>query len=162
MVSLAVLALGALVLFSGGFFSKRRFGLMGLALAAGSVLAGLWSDTVAMMVELVGIVPNGAASHFIAVLILTLLPSVLFFFHAGYVYKSLTGRIIGATLFTVVAFGFLADSVHEAIALDGIGAQVVAWVRSYDEIIVGAGVMAAVLDILISKAAKSIGKKSRH
>lgn len=153
MTSLAIFVGVALFLFAGSFFSKRRFGLLGLALAAGYVLSGLWQDTAELMVSMTGLVPSGVVSQFIATLVLLLLPPVMLFFH-GYSYKSVTGRVVGSTLFTALALAFLAGPMSKALVLDGIGAQVFQWISGNASLIIGIGVIAAVFDVFFSKPAR--------
>ncbi len=152
MTGLVVLVGIGLVLFAGSFFSKRRFGLLGLALAAGYVLSLLWLDTAEFMVAMTGFVPTGVVSHFIATVALLLLPPVLLFFH-GTAYKTVTGRIVGSFLFTVLALGFLAEPMSKALVLDGVSVQAFGWLKDNAELIMGVGVMAAVFDMFISKPA---------
>ena len=153
MTSLVILVAVALFLFAGSFFSKRRFGLLGLALAAGYVLSGLWQDTAELMVSMTGLVPSGVVSQFIATLILILLPPTLLLFH-GYAYKSITGRLVGSALFTVLALAFLAGPMSKALVLDGIGAQAFQRILGNASLIIGIGVMAAVFDVFFSKPAR--------
>lgn len=158
MTAVAILAAVALFLFAGSFFSKRRFGLLGLALAAGYVLSGLWHDTAEFMVVALGIFPEGVVTSFVATLALLLMPALLLFFH-GYSYKTITGRLIGSLLFTALAVSFLAEPMSKALVLEGVGLQVFGWIVSNATMGIGLGVMAAVFDVFLSKPAKLVGKK---
>ncbi len=156
MLGMAVLAGAALILFAAAFFSHRRFGLLGLGLAAGYVLSGLWLSTAEFMVSVTGIVPSGIVTNFVATAILILLPPVILMMH-GYSYSSLTGRLIGASLFTVLAVAFLAEPITKAIILDGVGLQAMSWISTNAGMIIGVGVMAAVFDVSITPNASGRG-----
>lgn len=153
MTSLIVLVGLALVFFALSFFSKRRFGLLGLGLAAGFVLSGLWLDTAEFMVSMTGAVPNGVVSNLVATVLLVLLPSLILLFH-GYAYKTVTGRIIGSALFAVLALGFLAEPLGKALVLEGPGADAFGVLASNADLIVGVGVIVAVFDVFFSKSGK--------
>ena len=161
MTSLVILIGAALILFAGSFFSKRRFGILGLALSAGYVLSGLWLDTAELMVSMSGIVQGEVVIRFVATLILLLLPAVVFFFHGGYSYKTITGRIIGSLLFTTLACAFMAKPMHAALVVDGVGAQALGWLVAQADLICGIGVMAAVFDVLLSKHTRHSLKREK-
>lgn len=158
MVSVAILVGVALFLFAGSFFSKRRFGLLGLALTAGYVLAGLWHDTAEFMISALGILPDGVVTSFAATMVLLLFPALLLFFH-GYTYKSVTGRLVGSTLFTFLAIAFLATPMAKALVLDSMALQVFGWIEANANTVIGIGVMMAVFDIFLSKPAGFSHKK---
>ena len=160
MISLAILVGVGLFLFAGSFFSKRRFGLLGLALTAGYVLSTLWIDTVEFMVAMTGLVPTGVVSYFIATIILLLLPAVLLFFH-GYAYKTVTGRIVGSFMFTALALAFLAEPISKALVLEGVGRQTFAWLTTNAPLVMGVGIMVAVGDVFLSKPAVLAGRRHR-
>lgn len=121
-----------------------------MALAAGYVLSTLWHDTAEFMVSMLGFVPSGVVSSFVASMLLILLPPVVLFFH-GQSYKNLTGRVVGSFLFTLLAMAFLVTPMTKALVLDGPSAQVFEWVTKNADLIIGVGVMAAVFDMLFSK-----------
>lgn len=156
MTGLAIFAGIGLFLFAAAFFSKRRFGLLGLGLAAGYVLSGLWLSTAEFMVSVSGVVPSGVVSNFVATAILIVLPPLVLMMH-GYSYSTLTGRLIGSSLFTVLGLAFLAEPITKAIILDGVGLQVLNWLSANSTLIIGIGVMAAVFDVFISPVGGSRG-----
>lgn len=121
-----------------------------MALAAGYVLSTLWHDTAEFMVSMLGFVPGGVVSSFVASMLLILLPPVVLFFH-GQSYKNLTGRVVGSFLFTLLAMAFLVTPMTKALVLDGPSIQVFEWVTKNADLIIGVGVMAAVFDMLFSK-----------
>lgn len=160
-MSLAIIVGTVLVLFALSLFSKRRFGLLGLGLAAGSILSSLWIDTAEFMVSASGVIPAGVMSKFVASMILLLLPALVLLFK-GYSYKTLTGRLVGSLLFTVLALAFLANPMAKALILDGPAQQIVSFFIQNGSLIIGAGLMLAVFDIFVSKSGGGVPHKSRH
>ena len=107
MVTIAVIViLGALFVLS--LFFPKRFGLLGLALAAGTLLASqtvMWLEDLFMIFKpyLGGITPPQAVA-----ILLTLLPSIVILLSKQSKYHTKKGRIIGAILYTIMAgFAFL-------------------------------------------------------
>jgi glycerol-3-phosphate acyltransferase PlsY len=89
-------------LFGLSLISGRRFGLLGLGVAAGTLLAGqtaVWLEDVFMVFKqyLGGISPAQAAA-----ILLVLAPSLVLML-AGPSYHSLKGRLLGATLYALMA-----------------------------------------------------------
>ncbi len=121
-----------------------------MALAAGYVLSGLWYGTAEFMIAMTGLVPAGVVSGFVATALLILLPPIVLLFH-GQAYKSLTGRLVGSFLFTLLAMAFLIAPMSKAFIVDGPSVQVFEWVAKNADLIIGVGVMAAVFDMLFSK-----------
>jgi hypothetical protein len=77
MIPIIILASVALALFFGAFISKRRFGLLGLALTAGATLSTIWSYNAGLVVAATGVVPDGVITQAIAQSLVVLLPAIL-------------------------------------------------------------------------------------
>ena len=162
MIPIIILAAVALALFFGAFISKRRFGLLGLALTAGATLSTIWSYNAGLVVAATGVVPDGVITQAIAQSLVVLLPAILLLFH-GYSYKGVVGRIVGALLFTVLALAFLVEPLGYALPLDGTGGLVYSTIRQYKDIIISAGVILAVIDLFFTKPAHLAEKsKKKH
>ncbi len=162
MIPIIILAAVALALFFGAFISKRRFGLLGLALTAGATLSTIWSYNAGLVVAATGVVPDGVITQAIAQSLVVLLPAILLLFH-GYSYKGVVGRIVGALLFTVLALVFLVEPLSYALPLDGTGGLVYSTIRQYKDIIISAGVILAVIDLFFTKPAHLAEKsKKKH
>lgn len=162
MIPIIVLAGVALGLFFGAFISKRRFGLLGLALTAGATLSTIWSYNAGLVVAATGVVPDGVITQAVAQSLVVLLPAILLLFH-GYSYKGIIGRLVGAVLFTVLALAFLVEPLSYALPLDGSGGVVYSTIRQYKDIIISAGVILAVIDLFFTKPAHLVEKsKKKH
>jgi hypothetical protein len=158
-VPIIVFAGLAVVLFAGAFISKRRFGLLGLALTAGATLSSIWSYNAGLVVSATGLVPEGVITQAVAQSAVVLLPAILLLFH-GYSYKNVVSRIVGSFLFTILALAFLVDPIRYALPLEGLGATVYSYLTQYKDIIISAGVILAVVDLFFTKPAH-LAEKAR-
>ena len=150
----------ALALFALSFVSRRRFGLLGLALATGSILSNLWGDNASFVVSALGF-RSSPITTAITLSAIVLLPSILLLFH-GYAYKSFVGRAIGALMFTLVALAFLVQPLGYALMLQGFGASAYSWLVQNKDLIISFGMIFAVVDLFFTKPAHLAEKKSKH
>lgn len=150
MIVVAIFAALAVGLFLGAFLSKRRFGLLGLALTAGATLSNIWSYDAGLVVSSTGLVPDGPFTNAIALSLIVLLPAIVLLFH-GYTYKENAARVIGSLLFTVLALAFLVEPIGFALPLQGVAGDVYGWLVHYKEVIISIGVVLAVVDLFFTK-----------
>lgn len=150
----------AVALFLGAFFSKRRFGLLGLALTAGATLSTIWDEYAGMLVSMLGKFPEGPVTEAVILSILVLLPAILLLFH-GYTYKALPARILGSVLFAVLAMAFLIVPIGHAVPVEGQGAEIYRALVANKDAIVSVGVTLAVVDLFFTKPAKSHSSNSK-
>lgn len=148
---LVVLAVG---LFIGAFLSKRRFGLLGLALTAGATLSTIWSYDAGLVVSATGLVPEGPLTNAITLAAIVLLPAIVLLFH-GYTYKETAARVIGSLLFTFLALAFLVEPLGFALNLEGTARDIYNWLVNNREVIISIGVVCAVIDLFFTKPAKN-------
>ncbi len=139
----------ATLLFVVAFISKRRFGLLGMALASGSVLSGLWAQYAGEITSFLGVERASSNEAMIGV-ILIILPAMITLLH-GYTYKTLLGRILGALSFAILAVAFLSEPMGYAFVNTGSAGEMVAIFDQYRHWIVGGGIIIAVFDLLFSK-----------
>jgi hypothetical protein len=159
MIVIAIYMLIACTLFTLSFIARRRFGLLGLALAAGSLLSGIWGYDAELVAGFLG-APSGPLTSAVVLSIIVLLPASALLFH-GYAYKKLIGRIIGAILFTVLALAFLIEPLGHALVPQGFGENAYLWIESNRAVIIGWGMIIAVVDIFLTKPVKPT-EKSKH
>ena len=160
MTVVSIFAIIAVALFLAAFFSKRRFGLLGLALTAGATLANIWSYDAGLLVSATGLIPDGPMTHAVSLSLVTLLPAVLLFFN-GRTYKKLLPRLFGSLLFMVLAVAFLIEPIGYVLPLEGVGAQVYQWLKDNRDLIISIGVALAVVDVLFTKSARKHDKESK-
>jgi len=158
MIPIATFGIVAVILFFAAFISKRRFGLLGLALTAGATLSTLWSYDAGLVVSSLGFIPEGELTQAVTQSAVVLLPAFLLLFH-GYTYKNLILRIFGSLAFTILAVAFLVEPIGYALPLSGDGATVYNYIKQYKDIIISVGVVLAVIDLFFSKRAKHVEKE---
>jgi hypothetical protein len=152
MIVIGVFFAIAIGLFAAAFFSKRRFGLLGLALAAGATLSTMWQQDAGYVVATLGVIDDPTIASAVSLSAVVLLPAILLLFH-GHKYKSLVGRVIGALLFTVLALAFLVEPIGFALPLTGFAATVYQTIDANKELIISIGLVIAVVDLFFTKPA---------
>lgn len=160
MVVIIVFAVLAIALFLGAFWSRRRFGLLGLALTAGATLSSIWSYDAGLVVSSTGLVPNGPLTNAVALGLIVMLPAIILLFH-GYTYKENAARVIGSFLFMVLALAFLVEPLGFALPLEGAANDIYKGLLQWKEVIISIGVVLAVVDLFFTKPAKNERDKRR-
>ena len=87
----------ALILFAAIYASKRRYGLLALALVAGSIVSASWTAYVTLSLQMQGIKLLSPPLNVVVAIVLILLPAV-FLLIAGPKYNKSMQRIIGSLL----------------------------------------------------------------
>lgn len=154
-----VYAVALVILFLLAFFTKRRFGVLGLALAAGAMLSTLWAAQLTPLVKSTGIdiaVPPLAT---VVAVSLVLLPALLLL-TSGPTYHKKSEEIIGALLFATLALALLVEPLGSGLVLQGDSKSVYEWVMEHRVWIVTFGLIAALVDLLFAKTPRH--SKSRH
>ena len=147
-----------ILLFGLAYFTKRRFGVLGLALAAGAMLSSLWAEQLTPLVKSTGIdiaVPPLAT---VVAVLLVLLPAVILLI-SGPMYHNKREQIIGALLFATLAVALLIEPLGSGLVLTGDSKQVYDWFFENRVYIVTVGLIAALVDLLF---AKSSGHRAKH
>lgn len=154
---ISVYVILAIALFGAAFFAKRRFGLLGLALASGSLLSGIWGYDAGLITSALGI-PNNQLVSALTAAIIVLLPAGVLLFH-GYTYKTIIGRFVGASLFTVLALAFLIQPLSTVLMPAGVGIEAYSWLSRSRDLVIGAGLVISVVDLFLTKP---VGSKKRR
>ena len=161
MIVLLVVGVLALLLFAGAFISRRRFGLLGLALSAGATLSTLWSYEAGLVISSTGLVPAGPMTNAIALSRVVLLPALILLFH-GYTYKDILSRILGSFLFTVLALAFLLEPLQFILPLEGQTADIYRLLNDNKGIVISVGVVLAIVDLFFTKPVKNERDRRRR
>jgi len=135
------------LLFGLAFFTKRRFGVLGLALAAGAMLSSLWADTLTPIIEDAGVSVEVPPLITLVSVSLVLLPAILLLF-SGPSYRDLPLRLVGASAFAALALALLIEPLGSALVLTGDSLKVYEFFVDNRVYIVTAGLVLALLDIL--------------
>lgn len=160
MITIAILIGILVLLFAGAFISKRRFGLLGLALTAGATISTIWADTAGLMVSATGLIPHGPITEAVTLSLVVLLPAILLLFH-GYKYKNVIARVIGSFCFAVLALVFLIEPLSHVLVLEGTSAEIYRQILYYKDVVISVGVILAVVDIFLTKPVHAAEKAAR-
>jgi hypothetical protein len=148
------------LLFALAYFTKRRFGVLGLALAAGSMLSGLWAEKLTPIVANAGLVVENPPLITVVSVALVLLPAIFLLF-SGPSYHQMPMRLISAVLFAALAFALLIEPLGSALVLQDQGKEVYDFMSDNRVYIVTAGLILAVLDLLATHTGR-IRSPRRH
>ena len=158
----ALLALAVLLvaLFALAYITKRRFGVLGLALCAGSLLSASWTSTLTPWVESHGVVFVSPPLSAVVSTLLILGPALLLLF-SGPTYSGQIQRIAGAMAFALLSFVFLLQPIGIALVFDETTSQLYDTIQQSSNLIIVVGILAALGDILITRTPHR-SKKSSH
>ena len=146
------------VLFLLAYITRRRFGVLTLALAAGSILSDLWSSQATPYIANLGIVIVRPPLVDVVALILTLVPSLILLF-SGPAASNKFQRIGGSIVFAVLAVMLMFEPLENALVIDEFGKQVVGYANSCYEIVVTVCLVLSIIDVLQTHVRRSEPKK---
>jgi len=149
------------ILFVLAFITKRRFGVLGLALAAGAMLSSLWADKLTPVIEQAGVVVERPPLATIVAVSLVLLPAIVLFV-SGPVYRELPMRLAGALMFAALAVALLVEPLGSAMYVTGDSKKVYDFFVENQVYIVTFGLIAAVVDILFTRMPRHSGRHAKH
>lgn len=150
-MSFLVIFLGIIaVLFSVAFVTKRRFGILGLALIAGAYMSAFWVGDLTPIIAGVGIETVTPPLESVVSAGLIIVPAALLLL-SGPTYPAGSRRLFGALLFAVLASTLLLEPLGSALIIDGLGKQVYAFLFDNRTTIVTICLVIALLDIVATK-----------
>ena len=153
-----VLAIFFGVLFLLAYMTRRRFGVLTLALAAGSILADLWSSEATPYVANLGIVIIRPPLVDVVAVILTLAPSLILLF-SGPAASNKFQRIGGSVIFAVLAVVSMFEPLENALVVDEFGKQIVSRINASYAIIVTVCLVLSIIDVLQTHVRRNESKK---
>lgn len=148
------------LLFGLAYITRRRFGVLGLALAAGSMLSGLWATELTPLLRGAGLTLDTPTLITMVSVALVLLPAVILLF-SGPSYRDQLRRIGGALLFAALAFALLIEPLGTTLVLQGQGKQVYDFFADNKVYIVTIGLIIALVDLLGVHTSRR-HKESKH
>ena len=148
-----VLAIVFGVLFLLAYMTRRRFGVLTLALAAGSILADLWSSEATPYVANLGIVIIRPPLVDVVAVILTLAPSLILLF-SGPAASNKFQRIGGSVIFAVLAVVLMFEPLENEL-----GKQIVSRINASYAIIVTVCLVLSIIDVLQTHVRRNESKK---
>ena len=151
----------ALSLFALAFLSKRRFGTLGLGLAAGALLSMQLTRDVSVLIEKNNLPVEPLTASSAASVALILLPALVLLL-SGPAYKTKKGALVGAIAFALMGTMLILGPLTTTLPLldEGVDA-VLNFIATYESLLIGVAVIGAVLDSWLTHNFKS-GRKSRH
>jgi len=145
-----IFAVVLLLLFGLAFATKRRFGVLGLALTAGAMLSNLWAAKLTPIFAQAGVVVEHPPLQTIVAIGLVLLPAVLLLF-SGPSYREMPLRVAGALCFAVLATAFLVEPIGNSMVLTGQSRDVYNFIVTNRVYLVTAGLTIALVDVLATR-----------
>ena len=154
MSSLIAVILLFAALFFVSYITRRRYGVLGLALAAGALLSANWASTLTPFLEKQGIVLIAPPLSSLVQIALILIPPFALLF-SGPMYTKLLPRIIGSLLFAVLAMTFSTDILASILVLNGPTSTLFQTLHDNQSFIIVIGLVAALVDVLLTGKHKS-------
>lgn len=142
-----------------GFFSQRRFGVLALALAAGSVLASIWSKQLGDVLEQAGLEAAVLPVGVISSVVLLIAPALLLVL-GGPKHHEKSKRAVAALAFAVLGAAFLVEPMGSYITLSGDALTAYTWLLGSYKYVITAGLVLGVLDMFVGQNSKH--KKPKH
>lgn len=161
MTYLIMLAIYVGILFLVAWTSRRSMGVPTIALAAGALMADLWTNSLTPVVSQSGIVIVSPPLASIVSIALTLLPALLVMFRSQKVsshYRSIVGSLVFAVLGVMLTYGAFSN----AVVLDDASKQYVLEIVKYQNVVITVCVLLAVIEILFYRKPAGHEHKSHH
>ncbi len=160
-MTLVIIVVIALSLFALAFMTKRRFGTLGLALAAGALLSDQLTRDLSMIIERNGVPVEPLSSTTAASVALILIPALILLL-SGPVYKTKKATIIGAVAFALMGTMLILGPLTANLPLldEGVDA-VLNFIATYESLLIAVGIVGAVVDSWLTHSTK-LGRKSKH
>jgi len=155
---IVIIGLAVLLLFGFAYITKRRFGVLGLALATGYVLSVMWQDVIADIALRLPVDLGVVSPVTFLTLLVILFPSLVLLF-GGPRYKTKRGRLLGSILYAVLAVIFSLGALEHTVVLMGDSRTVFEMIVQYQQYILTAALVIAVLDIMHTR---SSGAGDKH
>lgn len=149
----AILLVIIAILFVTTYVTKRRFGVLGLALCAGYLLSTMWTGQVTPWIEGAGFELFVPPLESVVAAVLVLLPAVLLLF-SGPATRGTLRRLVGAAAFALLATSFLLGPLGSSLSLDGMGAHVYNFLADNKSVIITITIAYALYDILTLRTPK--------
>lgn len=151
----------AVVLFLLAYFTRRRFGVLGLALAAGYVLSKVWEASIPGWAVQIPLEMGVVDSVTIVTLVIILLPSVVLLL-GGPSYRTVRGRLLGSLLYAVLAVVFSLGALEHSLVLMGQGRVVFELLVEYQQYILTLALGVSIIDIVYARSSVGAKPSKKH
>lgn len=142
-------------LFALSYFSRRRFGVLGLALCAGFLLSTMWAADVTPLLRKAGVVLLTPPLSSVVSVALILLPSLLLMF-GGPTYPKHGHRLVGSLAFALLATAFLLSPLGSSINMDSDTKEIYMFFIDNRNIIITIAIGYALFDLITYKTPKKL------
>ena len=160
-MTLVIIVVIALSLFALAFITKRRFGTLGLALAAGALLSDQLTRDVSMIIQKNDVPVDPLSPTTAASVALILIPALILLL-SGPMYKSKKATVIGATAFALMGTMLILGPLTANLPLLDEGVDTVLnFIATYESLLIAVGVIGAVADSWMTHTSK-IGRKGKR
>lgn len=146
------------VLFATAYITKRRFGVLGLALTAGGMISALWVGDLTPIIRNAGFIIVAPPLESVVAATLILLPAVILLF-SGPTYRDTFHRVVGSIAFAMLATALLLEPLGSALVIEGIGRQVYDFFVQYKVVIITVTLILAIIDVLMTRTPKHSSTK---
>ena len=150
-----------LTVFVGAFVSGRRFGVLSLGLAAGSILSGFWATGLAVPFEAFGVGGGKLPSEVVATVVLLVAPAAILLF-SGPKYSRKFGRVVSALAIGVLTAAFLVKPLGGLMSLSGGALEAYRFLADYWQYVVGVGLILGVLDLFMLHTKNPLKSGKKH
>lgn len=152
----------AVSLFALSYFTKRRFGVLGLGLAAGLVLSQELTRYLATFLQYGDFPVEPLGYKASATVLLILAPAVVLLF-SGPKYFHKRQAVIGSVLFAVLATTMLIEPLAWNLPTTDTSVEpVTSFIATNTPFIIITGVVVAILDTLHTHTSKALPKRGKH
>lgn len=150
MTYLIILGVYSAVLFAIAWLSRRSLGVPTLTLAAGALMADLWTDSLTPLVAQAGLEIVKPPLTSVVAVALTLLPALLVMVRQHKVsshYRSVLGSLVFAVLGVLLTYAAFSN----AVVLDEASRQYALEIANYQNIAITVCILLAVAEVLFYK-----------
>lgn len=161
-MTLLILFVIAVALFTLAYMTKRRFGVLGLALAAGLVLSNQLATEFATFLRL-GDFPVEPLSHKSAAIVFLILAPALVLLFSGPKYTDKRAAIAGSVTFAVFGTVLLLAPLTMSLPLTDVSMMpLMSQIAQNSPTIIATALIVAVVDTMLAHSKKPLDKKARH
>ena len=148
MTFIIILVAYILILFAIAFASRRSMGMATVALAAGALLASIWTDSLTPIVASTGVVVIRPPLTSIVSVVLTILPALLVLVRSPRV-KSHGYSIFSSLVFALLAAMLTYGAFSNAVILDEASKEYVRIIVGYQNILITLGVCTGLAEAML-------------
>ncbi len=149
------------ILFVMAYLSKRRYGLLGLGLIAGSLISVNWASYVTLMLQAQGVSLSTPPLSLVVAIGVLLLPALILMVVAPK-YKKIHSRLVGSAFFAILGMTLVIAEFHRSAQNLLEPSFMLAYINQYQAIIIVVAIVAALVDVFHTHLPKKKIKDPSH